>query len=158
MPASIVLLAILAQRPDAGCPTPADVMGREEQVAVAGVVLPAKVDTGADRTTVHAERVEVRRNGSDSAVSFVLVGPGGAVPVHARVLRFVTVKSSNGERERRPVVTLELCLGAQRRKVEASLTDREAMRLPVLLGRDVLATGYLVDVTQQNLLGPPACR
>jgi hypothetical protein len=164
--ASLVLLVSPGRAPAAApdCVPAGAVVGREETIAVglpggeaAPVVLRAKVDTGADRTTIHAAPIRTFRAGGRTIVSFVLAGDPARPAFEAPLVRTVTVKSSNGARESRPVVALALCLGGRRHAVEASLTDRATQRLPVLIGRDLLEAGLLVDVRATDRQGPPAC-
>ena len=42
-------------------------------------------------------------------------------------------------------------LGGKLRTTDLSLTNREKMRYPVLVGRKVLAKGYLVDVSKKSI-------
>jgi len=59
-------------------------------------------------------------------------------------------------RERRPVVELEICLGPKRLKIRANLNDRSLVKYPMILGRNVLREGFVVDCDCVNLL-PPSC-
>ncbi|MCB0803276.1 MAG: ATP-dependent zinc protease [Flavobacteriales bacterium] len=62
------------------------------------------------------------------------------------------VKSSNGRKEKRYIIKTVIQLGGKKRKTDVSLTDRGKMKYPVLIGRKVLKNGFLVDVSQKNLV------
>ena len=104
-----------------------------------------KVDTGAKTSALHAEDLELVQVRGRDRVRFRLaeeLGTGGVeLPVHE--MRWV--KSSNGQREHRPVVCLELVLGGVRWVAEITLTTRDGMGFPMLLGREALSGRFLID-------------
>ena len=109
--------------------------------------LPAKLDTGARGTALHATAIAVLGD----RVTFSLDLPDGPPRTRLRCeasladLRRVT--SSNGAAEERPFIRTRLALGGlEPRMVEVSLTGRRLMRFPLLVGRAALqAWGVLVD-------------
>jgi hypothetical protein len=112
------------------------------ELEVAG--LPAKLDTGARGTALHATGVEVEGD----RVRFTLHtadGPPRACETQLAAQRRVT--SSNGGAELRPFIRTALTLGAlPPRTVELSLTARVGMAFPLLVGRLALsAWEILVD-------------
>jgi hypothetical protein len=58
----------------------------------------------------------------------------------------------------RPVVDLLLRFAGRDETVEFTLTNRDGMKFPVLLGRNYLKDGFLVDVGFRFVLGGPAPR
>lgn len=108
-----------------------------------GIVgLKAKIDTGARSSAVHVDAVEViDRN----HIRFSIPRPSGRMKwVTARFSRRATVRSSSGEEQTRYFVSTELRLGTLVRDVEISLTSRDAMRYPMLLGRTAMK-GLCID-------------
>jgi ribosomal protein S6--L-glutamate ligase len=65
------------------------------------------------------------------------------------------VRSSNGETEMRFVVRTLLRLGGRAWPIEITLTNREGMELPMLIGREALAGRALVDAEKSWMLGAP---
>jgi hypothetical protein len=65
------------------------------------------------------------------------------------------VRCTSGNVELRPVVETEIQLGPVRKRIRITLTDRSRMRWPVLLGRSVLCSGFVVDVSRKYLLSRP---
>jgi len=87
----------------------------------------AKVDTGADRTTVD-EALAARLR---------LVPTGSKVAVKA---------SAAGKRVERPLVNAAVTLAGIRFNLRVGVADRSQMRYAVIIGRDILRSGYfLID-------------
>jgi hypothetical protein len=60
------------------------------------------------------------------------------------------IKNSFGEIEKRYVIKTTVKIGRKRIKSLISLTNRENMRYPVLIGRKLLKGRYIVDVSLIN--------
>ena len=118
----------------------------------------AKIDTGADSAALHGLNVDRFRRGKRNWVRFtVATVDDQVVQLEAPLVKMVRVRSSNGERARRYVVELQLCLGNRWVPVSVSLTDRSKMSCPLLLGQKFLSNRYLVDVGQSHIQGKPSC-
>jgi len=91
----------------------------------------AKVDTGADRTTV------------DEGLASRL----GLVPTGSKV----TIKASAaGKRVERALVNAEVTLAGKTFKLKVGVADRSQMRYSVIIGRDILRSGdFLIDPTRK---------
>lgn len=128
-------------------------IGVEEEVMLLpwGVKLPARVDTGAAMTSLDARNLVVKGN----VAEFQLPERYGGLRLSLPVVGWKGVRSAE-HRERRPVVELEICLGPKRLKVRANLNDRSLVKYPMILGRNVLSQGFVVDCDCVNLL-PPTC-
>jgi len=141
---------------------PSGVVGWREWVGLPGLGvewMKAKIDTGARTSSLHAFALEeVERDGADwvrfvvhpwqrSAADAVEV----EVPVHDRR----TVRSSSGHTEERVVVLLDLRLLDRVVTAEVTLTRRDEMGFRMLVGREVLEQGYLVDVSASYRGGRP---
>lgn len=133
------------------------VIGAIEWVAVesAGIRMAARIDTGAETTSIHAENINLVERDGKRYVRFTLRNPdtGEAIAMEERLKRRVLIKQHEGEPERRYVVRLWLTLGETRTRVQVNLTDREVFEFPLLIGRNVLTDTAIVDVSQQYLLG-----
>jgi len=121
------------------------VIGPTEIVAIAdaSMGLPARVDTGARTTSVHAESIEV----VDGMVSFNLIAPDGRrVAMEKPLAKTHMVRSATGSEER---VFVELTLehDGHSKPVLVNLKDRSHMTYPLLLGRNWLQDDYIVDVS-----------
>ncbi len=116
-----------------------------------GVKLPARIDTGAGMTSLDVRDLTIK----DKVAQFRLSENYGNVLIKLPLIRHCHIRSSSS-RERRPVVEIELCLGSKRMHVEVNLNDRSRMEYPLILGRNVLNQGFIVDSTQEKIL-PHKC-
>ena len=117
----------------------------------------AKLDTGATTSSIDARHQEVFERDGKRWVRFTIEDRDGReVPLERRIERFVKIRRPDDEFDRRPVVTLDLCLGGSRRSVEVSLADRKGFVYPVLLGRNFLKHVAVVD-SAQTFTAEPAC-
>jgi hypothetical protein len=109
----------------------------------------AKVDTGARTSALHAEQVTYVRRRGQTLVQFVVSsGRDAAKPptfVQAPLLDERRVRSSNGKEELRPVIETVVKLGTQEWSIEVTLTRRDQMGFPMLLGRQALKGHAVVD-------------
>lgn len=116
----------------------------------------AKADTGARTSALHVNSVEAFERGRTTFVRFDVTGETEGVAWHeAPVADRRLFKSSNGETELRFVIRTELGLAGRVWPVEISLTNRERMELPMLVGREALAGRVLVDAEKSWLWGRP---
>ena len=69
------------------------------------------------------------------------------------VIRYCKVRSADS-RGRRPVVEIELCVESKRMRVRVNLNNRSHLEYPLILGRNVLNQGFVVDCAQERLLSP----
>lgn len=125
-------------------------VGGIEQVILLpwGMRVPARIDTGAATSSLDAR--EIKASKKDQEVEFKLPSQYGGYPVRRHIVAWQTVKSSNGQSERRPVVQMEICIGPRRITTDVTLNDRSRMEFPLLIGRNTLTGVFLVDVTVQN--------
>ncbi len=133
------------------------IVGWREMVALPALdleAIPAKIDTGARTSSLHAEVLEEIERGDGRYVRFA-VDWGGirreCVAIHVDV-RGIT--SSNGETQKRYVIKTPLRIGDTQFKAEISLADRSDMKFPMLIGRSALRRRFLVDSGHSWLQSP----
>jgi len=120
-------------------------------------VLEARIDTGAEISSIDATEIAVTRRERRRWVEFVVVRPdGNRVHLSAPMVRHARIKQGGVHAGRRPVILIEICLGSRLRAVEVSLADREGMHFDVLVGRNVLSGYFMVDPARDHVL-PPDC-
>ncbi|MEM9170500.1 MAG: RimK/LysX family protein [Pseudomonadota bacterium] len=128
---------------------PPVVLGYLEDAAIGllGLEMKAKLDTGADSTSVHARDVEIyRRPKKGSWVRFRLIGKAGrAVKYDQRIVRYARIKTKTGGSIRRPVIRMPICVGGRWGRAEINLADRDVFEYDMLIGREFLADRVLVD-------------
>lgn len=136
------------------------IVGWREWVSLPDLDLPeikAKMDTGAKTSSLHAVNIEeFIRNGCDY-VRFEVHTDQEYRSVtklcEARVLAKRIVKSTRGEREKRPFIRTTLSMGDRHMEIELNLTNREHMGVPILIGREAMIPGILVNPSKRFLLG-----
>jgi hypothetical protein len=124
-------------------------VGRSEEILLLpqGVKLPARIDTGAAICSLDARDLKI----SGNIAQFKLPEAYGGLELRLPVVRWGHVRSTS-IREKRPVVELEIRLGPKLLRVEASLANRSQFKnYPVLIGRNALKQGFLVDVSKWNI-------
>lgn len=118
------------------------------------IILPAKVDTGALFSTIHAEAIREKKGQVVPTLFFhIHPSPGDAAephPILCEVTKYrkVRIRSTSGDLESRYCVTAIIEMDGKMYETECTLADRSKMRVPVLLGRKFLRGNFLVDVTR----------
>ncbi|MCS7076544.1 MAG: RimK/LysX family protein [Bacteroidia bacterium] len=108
-------------------------------------VIPAKIDTGAYTSSLHATKIRPFLKDGVSYVQFYANGQVKCIkPVHSQRI----VKSSNGQEDLRIVIETIVVLGKRKILTEFTLSNREDMDYKVLLGRKFLRGRYIVDVSR----------
>ena len=118
------------------------------EIEESGLKFKARVDTGAQTCSIHAEDIQVDGRGDPvgKPVTFRVVNEKGQFRiVESRVASVVTVKTSEGK-ELRYKVPLTIKWKSTRKTVLVTLNDRRSMSYPFLLGRNWLQNDFLVDV------------
>lgn len=145
---------------EAGCPMKGRrVIGAAELVELLpdGPSLKARVDTGATTSSMDARDIKLFERDGDRWVRFRVVdrGTGDSVKLERKVTRVVNIKRHGADTQERFVVKLRVGMGDWKRSVEFTLTNREKYDFPVLVGRNILGDGMLVDVSAEYVMGEP---
>lgn len=109
----------------------------------------AKVDTGAYSTSIHCEDIEEKEDEKGKKLCFTIVHPVKKTKkrrVCVRTYSTVYVKSSNGQREKRYAIESSVRMANKVHITKLTLSNRDNMKYPVLLGRKLLRGNYIVDV------------
>lgn len=110
-----------------------------------------KIDTGAFTSAIHCSEVEERDN--KLYCTFYSKGHpnfSGKQVVFEKYSR-TDVKSSNGFSENRFKIKSKIVLFGKTYAINLTLSTRNDMKFPVLVGRQFLNNKFLVDVSQQSL-------
>lgn len=138
------------------------VAGWREWVSLPGLGVEwvkAKLDTGARSSAIHAFDIHEFRDGDEPWVRFSIHpwqdsaedAIEAARPIHDRRL----VRSSSGHVQERYVVLMDLSLVGRRVTAEMTLSRRDEMGFRMLIGREALRQGFLVDPSRSYLGGRP---
>ena len=126
-----------------------DIVGSTELVSVENFSnIPAKIDTGADSSSIWASDINVSKDG---VLSFSLFGKKSPFytgeKIERKDYRVLVVRSSNGDEEIRYRTELSLTLGGRQIKAMFTLAERSKNHFPILIGRRTLKNKFLVDVS-----------
>ncbi len=133
-----------------GAPIEKRIVGRTEYVSLPEFNffnIDAKIDTGAYGCSIHCSDII---HNEDNTVHFKLLDKSHpdyssqhiVMPIH----KIKKVKSSNGKTEERIFIKTKISLFDKSYVAELSLTDRESMTYPMLIGRKFLQGHFIVDV------------
>lgn len=117
--------------------------------------VPCKVDTGADTSSIHCEKIHLVEVNGEEHLAFILLDP--KYPqytgewIHVKEYKEKRIKSSFGDFEFRFQVRLHIRVFGETYRARFTLTARDNMKYPILLGKRFLKNRYLVDVSHENL-------
>ena len=126
------------------------VIGSTERIEIAGIKdVPAKIDTGADSSSVWASRIQVSKDGILSFCLFDEKSPYfTGKEIKRRDFRVVMVRNSSGHEQIRYRTKLLLTLKGRKIKAMVTLSDRSNNNYPVLIGKRTISGRFLVDVSK----------
>tara|TARA_R110002096_G_scaffold54517_18_gene140662 strand:- start:21819 stop:22292 length:474 start_codon:yes stop_codon:yes gene_type:complete len=136
------------------------VIGWREWLALPALGIPgikAKIDTGARSSALHTNSFEVEDRDGAQWVKFQMHPLTRTNEVEmtceAPILEFRDVKDSGGHVEHRPFIRTRARLGTYEWDVDMSLTNREGMKFRMLLGREAVASDFLIDPSASYIIG-----
>ncbi len=130
-----------------------NIIGSTEYVSVAGIDhIPAKIDTGADSSSIWASDIDMSKDGVLSFVLFSQKSPlytGERLCTSDYVVKII--RSSHGDEQIRYRVKLPLTLGNKTFTTTFTLANRSRNNFGVLIGRRTLDGNFLVDVSKSSI-------
>lgn len=127
--------------------SPARVVGAFEDVIFpefSDTAVAAKIDTGAYTGALHCNSIEEREGDEGKLLVFRPLDSDQEIVREEFAIKYV--RSSNGKRQKRYFITTKIVIDGVRRPITISLTNREDMKWPVLIGRRFLRQyKFLVD-------------
>ena len=141
----------MAERP------PPLVVGLRELVSLPelGLIgIPAKIDTGARTSSLHAHVLDDFVRDGKRFVRFAVDWGGERHFCEAIHVDVRGITSSNGDKQARFVIKTPLTIGKLRFRAEISLADRSQMQFPMLIGRSALRRRMVVDSGHSWLQSP----
>lgn len=131
------------------------VLGEIENVQVdpPGFTYTARIDSGAEGTSIHAENIQEFERDGEKWIRFDLQDPTSKTltTLERRKAGRVRVKKLGDTLDRRVRVIIKISVGKLNQQLEVSLTDRGNFEFPVLIGRNFLRDVAVVDVSQRNI-------
>jgi hypothetical protein len=155
----VILVAICASV--AAAPRELVILGWVEHVVLVepGFRLRAKLDSGAETSSLDARIIKKFRQGGKRWVRFAVTNPRTGeehVLVRERE-RTIGVVQHDGVNQVRPTVRVQMCVSDRLLDVEVSLVDRGEFTYRLLLGRSALESFALID-PGNTFLSRPQCR
>lgn len=132
------------------------IIGSTEYVEIAGVKkVPAKIDTGADSSSVWASNIKMSKDGT---LIFSLFGKKSPLYTGEKIettnYKAKIIRSSNGAEQIRYLVKLPLKIQDESFEATFTLANRSRNNFPVLIGRRTLSKNFLVDVSRSAVERP----
>ena len=136
-------------------------IGWKEWCALPDLGLPAvraKIDTGARTSALHAFDMEFFKKRGQNYIRFKIhpltTDKKLVRSCEAQLIQERTIISSNGEKEKRPVILTDIQMDGKTFTTELTLTARHGMNFRMLLGRKALRAGrFTVDPMRSFLMG-----
>ena len=120
--------------------------------------LSAKIDTGADHSSLNVINPKEFVKENESWVRFSLPLPDGkTISLQRRIERYARIKRKGLASQKRIVILFDLCLGTRYKKeVPVNLADRTGFKYPMLIGRSFLKETAIVD-SSLTFTQSPSC-
>lgn len=133
------------------------IIGSSEKISIGkrAVDVLAKIDTGADSSSIWASHIRV---GKDGILRFRLFDEGskyynGKV-YKRRDFKVAVVKNSTGRKQLRYRTYFTITMMGKKIKVLFNLSDRSKNTYKVLIGRRTIAGKFVVDVKKNSINNP----
>jgi hypothetical protein len=124
------------------------IIGRREFIdfPLLGIsTIEAKIDTGAYTSAIHCDEITVIKNSNGKDILIFKLSPTETHECDSFSKKII--KNSFGEMEERYVIKTIIHIGKKKINTIISLTNRDNMRYPVLIGRRAIKGKFLVDVS-----------
>lgn len=129
------------------------IIGSNTSVELLGhdVVVPAKVDTGADSSSIWASDIFVDKEGH---LHFTLFDKTSEYYTGEEIIRktfkVASVKSASGHIQIRYRTEMLVRMGGRKIRVQFGLSNRASHKFPILIGRRTLVNKFLVNVQEKE--------
>jgi hypothetical protein len=153
--AAIAVASVLTVPAQGARASEAVVAGWIERVSLTekSLVFDAKLDTGADSSSLNGRDIVRFRRGGRPFARFMLTDDGGrTVRLEAPVVRVVRIKRAGADSHRRVAVRLKVCVAGLASESDFTLADRDDLAFQVLIGRNVLAGRIMVDSGRERIV------
>jgi hypothetical protein len=113
----------------------------------------AKLDSGADSSSINGRNVEMFHKAGRSFVKFDVVDDAGTnVHLEVPLVRQARIRRAGGKLDHRAVVRLKVCVGGKVADVDFTIANRVDLNYQVLIGRNMMAGRILVDSGRQRIV------
>jgi hypothetical protein len=150
------VIVVLALSPTAFCK---ETIGWVENVGVtmANNIVKAKIDTGADSSSLNCHCITPYERDGVSWVKFSITDINGkTISYDKKITANVKVKRHFGDVQKRYAVRMGFCIGSQYGETDVSLVDRTGFNYDLLIGRKFLQDRFIVDPAK-IFITEPSC-
>lgn len=138
-----------------------DIIGSTELVSIDKLAsdVPAKIDTGADSSSIWASNIKVKQDGTLEFTLFDKKSPFYTGEVLSRKdYKVAIVRSATGEEQIRYRTHLPLRIHGRHINALFNLSDRSRNNAPILIGKRTIRGKFIVDVSQNAVKLPKNSR
>lgn len=128
------------------------IIGSTEYVDVAAIKhIPAKIDTGADSSSIWASHIRVSEDGILHFQLFDKKSPFyTGEELHRIDYKVTVVRNASGHEQVRYRTHLSTVISGHKIRVLFNLSDRSKNNFPILIGRRTISGKFLVDVSKNH--------
>ncbi len=117
--------------------------------------IPCKIDTGADTSAIHCDKVRIVEKDGKEYLTFKLLDKRFA-HLERKMYRFSQfkeklIRNSFGDTEYRYAIQTSIVLFGKAYPITFTLSNRGQMKYPILIGKRFLRKKFLVDVSRHEL-------
>ncbi len=114
-----------------------------------------KIDTGAYTSAIHCHKIEKLEKDGKTHLIFTVLDPSHRQYKHydysTENFSEKRIKNSFGNSEKRFVIETDIKIFGQKYDIELSLSTRDKMKFPILIGRRFLMGKFIVDPSKYDL-------
>lgn len=154
---SLLIVIILGLFADSASAQHKQTLGWVEKVKITPgeLVLQAKIDTGADHSSLNASHFEeFERNGKKWVRFEISNRYGKSTVLERQIVGYTKIKRQAKPSQKRMVITLGICIGETYMESEVNLVDRTKFDYHMLIGRSYLAGNFVVDPAITYTISP----
>lgn len=119
------------------------------------ISLPARIDTGATTSSIHAQNIVAFERDGKKWVRFEMLDKDkNIIKIKRLIKKSIKVKRHLEKAQSRYVVQMRLNISSISKFIDVSLTDRDEYKFPVLIGRNYLNGNAFVDVSKKYTKKP----
>ncbi len=115
-------------------------------------IIKAKIDSGAKTSALHASHLQQFEKNKKLWVRFRISQSKKNMYISIPVIKYVTVKSSFGDSQNRPLVNIKIKLGDLSWNTNITLAKRCELSYSMLIGRNTLKKAHLINPKMSFML------
>jgi len=134
------------------------IIGRKDraELPLLGVTnVPVKIDSGAYSCSIHCQYIQEECINDETVLGVVFFDENSTKysgkKIYFKSFKKKKVKSSTGYEQERYFIDLSIILFNKEFQTDFSLTRRNGLKNPILLGRKLINNNFLIDTTKINL-------